>query len=105
MAGTAYLVEEEPGGTTPGPTRRRSPVKKLILAAIAASAFAAPVAAMAHEPVELNLPNGDTYYVDQDDYTLWQETNGKTGLQKTETVEVDSEGREKITPPDTQIKA
>lgn len=80
-------------------------MKKLILAAIAVASFAAPVAAMAHEPVEVNLPTGDTYYVDQDDFTVWEESNGKTALQKTQTVEVDAEGRERIIPPDTQIQA
>jgi Ni/Co efflux regulator RcnB len=80
-------------------------MKKLILAAIAASAFAAPTAAMAHDPIEVTLPTGDTYYLDQDSYTVWHETNGKTGLQKTETIDVDANGNQKVTPPDTQVQA
>lgn len=77
-------------------------MKKMLLTAIAVSAFAAPVASQAHE-IAVPLPTGDTYYVDADSLELWQETNGDDGLQKQPHTHVDAEGNETVVPADTKV--
>lgn len=71
-------------------------MKKLILGAIAISAFAAPIASQAHG-IAVETPNG-TYYVNEESPSLWKESNGDSGLQ----TEAHTHGDVTV-PADTQI--
>lgn len=81
-------------------------MKKLILGAIAVSAIAAPVASQAHG-IAVETPAG-TYYVNEEDPSIWEETNGDSGLQTAAHTHAGEDGEmgtddDVTVPPDTKL--
>lgn len=75
-------------------------MKKLISIVVVGAALAVPAGAHAHG-IAVDTPRG-TYYVNDEDPSLWKETNSDPGLQ-TKPHEHVIEGRVVVIPADTKI--